>query len=133
MQNLDRLHRYRNCFTEINVPPECNLFHLRGNELPQGHNRCSTKWGYSLCQCSFPGLAGDKFIIQESELLKQLNSSNLILADKGFLIQDIVPVGVSVNILPFLNNGKFTESEARATKFGPQDPLANRGHRGHLR
>ena len=39
-----------------------------------------------------------------------------MLADKGFLIQDLVPNGVSVNIPPFLNNGTFTESEARATK-----------------
>ena len=27
-----------------------------------------------------------------------------------------MPTGVAVNIPPFLNNGKFTESEARATK-----------------
>ena len=40
----------------------------------------------------------------------------MILVDKGFLIQDIVPRGVSVNIPPFLNNGTFTESEAKATK-----------------
>ena len=40
----------------------------------------------------------------------------MILADKGFLIQDILPHGVSVNILPFLNSGAFTESEAKATK-----------------
>ena len=31
-------------------------------------------------------------------------------------IQDLVPDGVSVNILPFPNNGAFTESKARATK-----------------
>ena len=29
----------------------------------------------------------------------------LVLADKGFLIQDLVADGVSVNISPFLNNG----------------------------
>ena len=40
----------------------------------------------------------------------------MVLADKGFVIQDLVPNGVSVNIPPFLNNGTFTESEARATK-----------------
>ena len=38
------------------------------------------------------------------------------LADKGFLIQYIVPKGVSVNISPFLEHGKFTESEAKLTK-----------------
>lgn len=39
-----------------------------------------------------------------------------MLADKGFLIQNILPHGVSVNIPPFLNNGTLTESEAKATK-----------------
>jgi hypothetical protein len=43
-------------------------------------------------------------------------SGDLILADKGFLILDIVPKGVSVNIPPFLQNGKFTASEIRVTK-----------------
>ena len=32
------------------------------------------------------------------------------------LIHDLVPDGFLVNIPPFLNNGAFTESEARATK-----------------
>ena len=49
-------------------------------------------------------------------MLKHFVPGDLILADKGFLIQDLLPSGVSVNIPPFLNCGKFTESEARATK-----------------
>ena len=63
----------------------------------------------------YPGSISDKTIMQQSELLNQ-TADNLVLADKGFLIQDLVPDGVSVNISPFLNNGAFTESEARATK-----------------
>ena len=54
--------------------------------------------------------------MQESGLLKHFVAGDLILADKGFLIQDIVPNGVSVNIPPFLNKGKFTDSEAKAIK-----------------
>lgn len=64
----------------------------------------------------YPGSISDKQIVKESGLLNHLCTGDLILADKGFLIQDIVPRGVSVNIPPFLSNGKFTESEARATK-----------------
>ena len=64
----------------------------------------------------YPGSISDKAIVQESGLLNHLVAGDLILADKGFLIQDIVPNGVSVNIPPFLNKGKFTESEAKATK-----------------
>ena len=64
----------------------------------------------------YPGSISDKAIVQKSGFLDQLSTGDLVLADKGFLIQDIVPNGVSVNIPPFLNNGTFTESEARATK-----------------
>ena len=64
----------------------------------------------------FPGAISDKEIVQKSGLLNHLSTGDLILADKGFLIQDIVPRGVSVNIPPFLENGKLTESEVKATK-----------------
>ena len=64
----------------------------------------------------YPGSVSDKSIVQESGLFTHFVPGDLILADKGFLIQDLLPRGVSVNIPPFLNCGKFTESEARATK-----------------
>ena len=63
-----------------------------------------------------PGSISDKAIVQQSGLVNHFNAGDMILADKGFLIQDILPNGVSVNIPPFLNSGKFTESEAKATK-----------------
>ena len=53
---------------------------------------------------------------QQSCLVNHFSAGDMILADKGFLIQDILPNGVSVNIPPFLNSGTFTESEAKATK-----------------
>ena len=64
----------------------------------------------------YPGSVSDKAIVQQSGLLNHLTAEDLVPADKGLLIEDIVPNGVSVNIPPFLNNGTFTESEARATK-----------------
>jgi hypothetical protein len=64
----------------------------------------------------YPGSISDKEIVKKSNLLNHLVAGDLILADKGFLIQDIVAKDVAVNIPPFLNNGKFTESEAKATK-----------------
>ena len=64
----------------------------------------------------YPGSVSDKALVQESGLCNHLVAGDLILADKGFLIQDVVPRGVSVNIPPFLNQGKLTESEAKATK-----------------
>ena len=64
----------------------------------------------------FPGSTSDKAIVQKSGVLEHFKSGDLILADKGFLIADIVPPGVSVNIPPFLYNGKFNESEIKLTK-----------------
>ena len=64
----------------------------------------------------YPGSISDKTIAQKSGLLNHLTAEDLAPADKGFLIQDLELNGVSVNIPPFLNNGAFTESEARATK-----------------
>ena len=64
----------------------------------------------------YPGCISDKAIVQKSGFLDQLSTGDLVLADKGFLIQDIVLNGVFVNIPPLLNNGSFTESEAQATK-----------------
>ena len=64
----------------------------------------------------YPGSISDKAIVQQSGLVNHFNAGDMILADKGFLIQDILPNGVSVNIPPFLNSGKLTESEAKATK-----------------
>ena len=64
----------------------------------------------------YPGSISDKTIVQQSGLLNHLTAEDLVLADKGFLIQDLVPDGVLVNIPPFLNNGALPESEARATK-----------------
>lgn len=76
------------------------------------------------CSPLFPGSVSDKAIFQQSGILGHLVAGDLILADKGFLISDIVPEGVIVNIPPFLNKGKFTESEVKATK----DIAKNRIH-----
>ena len=64
----------------------------------------------------YPCSISDKAIVQQSGLLIHLTAIDLVPADKGFLIQDLGPNGVSVNIPPLLNNGTFTKSEARATK-----------------
>ena len=64
----------------------------------------------------YPGSTSDKVIVQKSGVLSHFVAGDLILADKGFLIQDIVPQGVSVNIPPFLDNTKFSEREIKITK-----------------
>ena len=64
----------------------------------------------------FPGSTSDKAIVQNCGILSHFVAGDLIIADKGFLIQGIVPHGVSVNIPPFLSHGKLTESEVKLTK-----------------
>eukprot|EP00795_Rhopilema_esculentum_P003578 gene3578-12016_t len=64
----------------------------------------------------YPGSILDKEIVNKSGLLSKMETGDLIVADKGFLIHDMVPSGFSVNIPPFLQHGKFTESKAAATK-----------------
>ena len=66
----------------------------------------------------FPGSTSDQAIVEKSGVLEHFKPGDLILADKGFLIHvaDIVPSGVSVNIPPFLYDGKFNEREIKLTK-----------------
>ena len=61
----------------------------------------------------YPGSVSDKAIVEKSGIMSNFIAGDLILADKGFLIQDIVPDGVTVNIPPFLNKAKFTENEIK--------------------
>ena len=53
----------------------------------------------------YPGSISDKAIVEQSGLLNHLVPGDMVLADKGFLIQNILPNDVSLNIPPFLNNG----------------------------
>ena len=60
----------------------------------------------------YPGSKSDKEIVRDSGVLGQLTAGDLVLADKGFLIQDILPANVTLNIPPFLTNGVFTRQES---------------------
>ena len=64
----------------------------------------------------YPGSTSDRAIVQNSGILHNFMAGDLILADKGFLIADILPPGVTINIPPFLEHAKFTKNEIIATK-----------------
>lgn len=68
------------------------------------------------CSCLYPGLTSDKQIVTHCGVLNILKPGDLILADKGFLLEDVLPVGVSINIPPFLVNPQFTPREIEETK-----------------
>ncbi len=57
-----------------------------------------------------------KNIVMHSDILSHMQAGDLILADKGFLLSDMLPVGVSLNIPPFLHHGKLTREECVLTR-----------------
>jgi hypothetical protein len=62
-----------------------------------------------------PGSRSDKEIVRHSKVLNQMKPGDLVLADKGFLIQDLMPAGVTLNLPPFLNQAQFTVAQAELT------------------
>ena len=55
----------------------------------------------------FPGSISDKELTRKSGLLDLLQSGDSVMADRGFDIQDdLTPLGVKVNITPFLKGQK---------------------------
>ena len=64
------------------------------------------------------GSASDKAITDDCKVLSHTVAGDLILADKGFLIRDLLPNRVNLNIPPFLSNpsGQFTVEEVLATR-----------------
>lgn len=64
----------------------------------------------------YPGSTSDKKITQHCGLLQKLEAGDLVLADKGFLITDMLPQGVSLNVPPFLTTAQFTSEQVVRTR-----------------
>ena len=63
----------------------------------------------------YPGSTSDKAIVRHCGILNLMEPGDLIIADKGFLIQSILPPNVYLNLPPFLTNSQFTKSQAELT------------------
>ena len=62
----------------------------------------------------FPGSISDKELTRKSGILDVLESGDSVMADRGFDIQDdLTPLGVKVNIPPFLRGKKQLDEEER--------------------
>jgi hypothetical protein len=72
-------------------------------------NGCGT-----FCSKAYPGSRSDKEIVADSKLLEQMEPGDLIIADKGFLIHDLLPSGVQINMPPFLDTPHFTKDQIQA-------------------
>lgn len=68
------------------------------------------------CTPCYPGSTSDKAIVKHSNFFKHLKSGDLILADKCFLVHELLPAGVSLNIPPFLARKQFTPTEVTETR-----------------
>jgi len=64
----------------------------------------------------YPGSTSDKKIVGHCGVLNILHPGDLVLADKGFLISDLMPPETFLNIPPFLMSPQFTPSEVLKTK-----------------
>ncbi|KAJ3661671.1 hypothetical protein Zmor_006058 [Zophobas morio] len=64
----------------------------------------------------YPGSTSDKKIVADCGILGKLQVGDMILADKGFLIKDILPAGVDLNLPPFLTTAQFTPEQAVQTR-----------------
>jgi DDE superfamily endonuclease/Helix-turn-helix of DDE superfamily endonuclease len=65
----------------------------------------------------YGGSESDKSIVFKSGILNQLVPGDLVLADKGFTIFDILPDGVALNIPSFLVGKQFTPNEMFSNKI----------------
>jgi len=63
----------------------------------------------------YPGSTSDKKIVDHCGILAQLKPGDMVMADKGFLIANDLPPGVTLNIPPFSTNPQFTVDEVLLT------------------
>lgn len=67
----------------------------------------------------YPGNTSDREIVIQCGILEKLERGELILADKGFLVSDLLPLGVTLNIPSFLNceSKQFTPNQIARNKL----------------
>ncbi len=71
----------------------------------------------AFCSDAYPGSTSDVKITDHCGIINQLTPGDLILADKGFTIQSLLPKDVSLNIPPFLRGkAQFTPEEAQVCR-----------------
>lgn len=76
------------------------------------------KGGISFVSTLYGGSISDKELTQKSGLIEKLQYGDVIMADKGFNIQEMLACkGVKVNVPPFMNeSGQFNEGELLETR-----------------
>ena len=62
-----------------------------------------------------PGSTSDMEVVWHYEVLNNMEPGDMVLADKGFLIHDLTPASVSLNLPPFLSTPQFMIAQAKLT------------------
>lgn len=64
----------------------------------------------------YPGSTSDKAIMAHCGITSQFVAGDMILCDKGFLVSDILPAGVTVNLPPFLSTSQLSREQCTLTR-----------------
>lgn len=69
------------------------------------------------CSKAYGGSRSDRFVTEHSGFLNMLEQGDIILADKGFQISDLLEErGVALNIPPIKTNSQYHPQEVRETR-----------------
>lgn len=59
------------------------------------------------------GNASDRYIVQNDDLIPKLSPGDVIMADKGFTIDDLLPANIGLNVPPRVS----TKSQMSSSEF----------------
>ncbi|XP_029973075.1 uncharacterized protein LOC115406934 [Salarias fasciatus] len=65
----------------------------------------------------YGGSTSDKAITEDCKVLQHLEPGDMVMAGKGFTVQDILPEGVSLITPSFVVHGQFTEEEMNKNRL----------------
>ncbi|XP_039534866.1 uncharacterized protein LOC120483736 isoform X2 [Pimephales promelas] len=102
----------------VTLDAQCHLYsHYKGRTTLKALIGVAPNGCITFASDLYGGSASDKEITADCGLLQHLHPGDMIMADKGFTIWDILPEGVSLNIPSFLVNGQFTQEEVNYNTF----------------
>ena len=92
--------------------------HYRGGNTLKALIAIAPNGAIIYCSYLYTGCTSDQSIVAKCGILTHLQSGDLILADKGFLISKLLPSGVYCNIPPFVpsDSRQFTENQIKMSQ-----------------
>ncbi|XP_033228058.1 uncharacterized protein LOC117179938 [Belonocnema kinseyi] len=107
------------CEAPANFEHQGNLYsQYKGHTIFKVLLGCTPNGAISFLSDVYEGAISDREIVIKSKLVDLFQPGDVVLADRGFTIEDLVEsVGASLNIPPFLRQrNRFTAQEEVATK-----------------